>query len=155
DSAISQNSAEIVNDSRDISQITNNVSTIDAPSITSNQINFAIPDENLLGLSIEENIILKQGNVITFDGNFFSDVRNAIDQAGDGDIIDLEGKEIISLPGGTPVIQTSKRLTFRNGVFNAGNVSAITINNRNFIENCNFEDITFKNYNDVCIRIFS
>ncbi len=152
DSAISQNSDEIVNDSTDISQITNNVYLIDAPSISSNEINFAnIPDENLLGLSIEENVILKEGNVITFDGNYFSDVRNAISQAGDGDIIDLEGKEIIALPGGTPVIQTSKRLTFRNGVFNAGNVSAITINNRNFIENCNFEDITFKNYNDVCM----
>ena len=109
-----------------------------------------VSEKNLLGKSNEEDYIL-QSNIIKVDGYYFSDVRNAIDLASDGDIIDLEGKEIIGTENGSPSISTNKQLFFINGIFNAGNITSITLNKRNFIQNCNFENITFKNFNDVCM----
>ncbi|SDA72906.1 anti-sigma factor domain-containing protein, partial [Methanobrevibacter millerae] len=107
-------------------------------------------NEDLLGISMDEDSIL-QAKVIPITGNHFAHVREAIDKAGNGDIIDLQGKTIFAVQNGNSSISTNKQLTFINGVFDAGNVSAIDINKRNFIENCNFENITFKNYNDVCM----
>ncbi len=107
-------------------------------------------EKSLLGISNGENHIL-QSNIIKVDGYYFSDVRNAIDDAGDGDIIDLEGKEIIGAVNGNPSISTNKQLSFINGIFNAGNITSIPLSKRNYIQNCNFENITFKNFNDVCM----
>lgn len=107
-------------------------------------------EKSLLGISNGENHIL-QSNIIKVDGYYFSDVRNAIDDAGDGDIIDLEGKEIIGTVNGNPSISTNKQLSFINGIFNAGNITSIPLSKRNYIQNCNFENITFKNFNDVCM----
>ena len=116
---------------------TNDISFKDNESKNTSQIASA-KSKNLLGISNEEDLLL-QGNVIPVTGMWFSDVRDAIEKAGDGDIIDLGGREIVgSYPNGNPSISTDKQLTFINGIFNAGNVTSININKRNFIENCKF-----------------
>ncbi|MBR6025034.1 MAG: DUF11 domain-containing protein [Methanobrevibacter sp.] len=110
-----------------------------------------VDEKTLLGISNEEDYVLQSNNIIKVQGNYFSDVRDAITIANDGDIIDLEGKEIIGAKNGNPSISTEKHLTFINGIFNAGNITSIPISKRNEIKNCNFENITFKNFNDVCM----
>ena len=130
--------------------VTNDVSFKENESKNTSQIASA-ESKSLLGISNEEDYVL-QARVIPVTGMWFGDVRNAIDQADNGDIIDLGGREIVgSYPNGNPSISTDKQLTFINGIFNAGNVTSININKRNFIQNCKFENITFKNFNDTCM----
>uniref|UniRef100_UPI00388F5F1E hypothetical protein n=1 Tax=Methanobrevibacter sp. TaxID=66852 RepID=UPI00388F5F1E len=140
---VSQDQVSFYDDS-DLTNENSPVSTYQEKNFTNNK-----NSNDLLGISNNDEIL--RGNVITFDGTYFNDLRIAIDKASDNDIIDLEGKTIITVVNGNPKIQTDKQLTFINGVLDAQYAGPISTANRNFITNCHFENITFKNYNAACM----
>ena len=118
-------------------------------SISENKVYFdKTVGENVLGSSLDEGNVLQSGNIITFEGNHFADLRSAINNAQDGDIIDLEGKTIIAVPIGGNSRVRAGHLTLKNGVIDAGNVVPITLDMRSEFYNCVLENITFKNYRE-------
>ncbi len=123
---VSQNQVSFYDDS-DLTDENNPVSTYQKENFTNNNKN----SNDLLGISNNDEVL--RGNVITFDGTYFNDLRIAIDNASDNDIIDLEGKTIITVVNGNPKLQTDKQLTFINGVLDAQYAGPISTANRNFI----------------------
>ena len=94
--------------------------------------------DSLLGASDGEETL---GSTVYVDGNYFQNLRNAIDSASIGDVVDLEGKTII---GSNPVMNVNKRITIANGVLDAqflGNAP------RNSFNNVILNNITIINYN--------
>ena len=96
---------------------------------------------SLLGVSNEEDIL---GNrTITPSGTTFKDIRDAIDNAIDGDIIDLGGltyKGIYNKNLGTE----GKYITIQNGI-----IDGINVNNNAQVDygQVTFKNIHFKNFN--------
>ena len=96
-------------------------------------------DDGLLMASGEDEVL---SATISVPGENFQSVRETIAIAHDGDVIDLCGKTIKGIHSN---IGTNKKLTFINGVFDAGMIPQ-NDNDRSFFSNCVFENITFKNY---------
>ena len=102
-------------------------------------------EKSLLGISNTEDLLQQQIHIVS--GNNFSDIKDVIDNASNGDIIDLGGKTYTNYtklyeytPG--PV----KSLTIINGTLDAQNFNFTNMNQGSRFKNCTLEDITFINF---------
>ena len=95
-------------------------------------------NSNLLGVSNEDVL----GKTITPSGTTFKDIRDAIDNAIDGDIIDLGG---LTYTGSyNKNLGTGKYITIQNGI-----IDGINVNNNDQVDygQVTFKNIHFKNFN--------
>ena len=101
-------------------------------------------EKSLLGVSNEEDLLQQ---TIIVSGTNFSDIKNAIETASDGDIIDLGGKTYTNYTNlyaynPNPV----KSLTIINGTLDAQNFNFTNLGQGSRFKNCTLEDITFINF---------
>ena len=102
-------------------------------------------EKSLLGVSNEEDLLQQQIRKVS--GNNFSDIKDVIDIADDGDIIDLGGKTYTNYTKlYAYTTEPVKSLTIINGTLDAQNFNFTNMNQGSRFKNCTLEDITFINF---------
>ena len=101
-------------------------------------------EKSLLGVSNEEDLLQQ---TIIVSGTNFSDIKNAIETASDGDIIDLGGKTYTNYTNLYEyTTKPVKSLTIINGTLDAQNFNFTNLGQGSRFKNCTLEDITFINF---------
>ena len=102
-------------------------------------------EKSLLGVSNEEDLLQQQIRKVS--GNNFSDIKDVIDIADDGDIIDLGGKTYTNYTKlYAYTTEPVKSLTIINGTLDAQNFNFTNLGQGSRFKNCTLEDITFINF---------
>ena len=124
--------------------------TIDGNQYTINNEN--ANEKSLLGISNGEDNLL-QSNIIKVIGTNFIDIKNAIDNAEDGDTIDLGGKTYTNYTQlYAYTTDPVKQITIINGTLDAQNYTFADIMKGSRFKNCTLEDITFINFYSTAYR---
>ena len=133
-------------------EITNDISFEGNRSEKQSLNNINTNEKSLLGISNEEDNLL-QSNIIKVNGTNFKDIKNAIDNAKDGDTIDLGGKTYTNY---TQLYKYTENplpsITFINGTLDAQDFNFTNLGQGSRFKNCTLEDIAFINFYSSAYR---